>query len=81
MHRIHLSEARQKSIVVALTGLYDEVFDEELSEYQAGRLLEFFLEALGPAVYNQGVQDARAFVLDKLDDLEGDVHEPEGPAR
>ena len=26
---------------------------------------------------NQGVQDARAFVLDKLDDLDAEFYEPE----
>jgi hypothetical protein len=25
------------------------------------------------------LQDARAFIADRLDDIEGDVHEPESP--
>jgi uncharacterized protein (DUF2164 family) len=40
-------------------------------------VLDFFLERLGPQVYNQGVQDARGFVLRKLDDLDGEVYEQE----
>lgn len=80
MGRIHLTDERKKFIRIALIGFCDEVFDETLSEYQAERLLDFFVGALGPPVYNQGVQDARAFILDKLDDLEGDVHELEEPA-
>ncbi|MFC1525595.1 DUF2164 domain-containing protein [Candidatus Latescibacterota bacterium] len=75
MTRIQLSDERKKAILVSLMGFYDEAFDEKLSEFQANRLLEFFVRELGPSVYNQGVQDARAFVLDKLDDLEGDVYE------
>jgi uncharacterized protein (DUF2164 family) len=29
---------------------------------------------LGPAVYNQAVQDVRAHLQTKLDDLDGEVH-------
>ena len=75
MSRIRLSDDRKKAIAASLVGFYLEVFDEKLSEYQASRLLEFFARELGPPVYNQGVQDARAYLLDKLDDLEGDVYE------
>ena len=76
---IRLDETRQRAISRALGEFYLEVFDEELSGYQAERLLEFFVEHLGPPVYNQAVQDARAFVLDRLDDLEGEIYKPEQP--
>ena len=76
---IRLDETRQRAISRALGEFYLEVFDEELSDYQTGRLVEFFVEHLGPPVYNQAVQDARAFVLDRLDDLEGEIYKPEKP--
>jgi uncharacterized protein (DUF2164 family) len=56
-----------------------EHFELELSDYQAGRLLDFFVRRLGAPVYNQAIQDARAFVQDKLGDLEGEFYEPEEP--
>ncbi|MBT3343481.1 MAG: DUF2164 domain-containing protein [Gemmatimonadetes bacterium] len=77
--RIKLSDTRKRSIYQDLAKFYTETFDEELSEFQSERLLEFFIVTLGPPVYNQGVQDARAFLADKLDDLEGDIYEPEPP--
>jgi uncharacterized protein (DUF2164 family) len=40
-------------------------------------VLDFFLETLGPPVYNQAVQDARGFVLRTLDDLDGEVYHSE----
>lgn len=76
MTRIRLSDERRKSIHSALSGFYGDVFDRDLSDYQAERLVEFFLQHLGPPVYNQGIQDARAYLLDKLDDIEGDIAEP-----
>ena len=81
MSRIRLSEDRRKVITLSLTGFYQEVFDEAPSEYQADRLLEFFISELGPPLYNQGVQDARAYMNNKLDDIEGDVYEPDEKAR
>jgi uncharacterized protein (DUF2164 family) len=78
--RIRLDETRRAAICRSLGGFYEDVFDEELSEYRAERLLDFFIEQLGPAVYNQAVQDARVFMQDRLDDLEGEIYRPETPA-
>lgn len=63
--------------MLALRRLYVEVFDEELSPYQGERLIEFFLGALGPTVYNQAVRDARGFMLEKLEDLDAEFYRPE----
>ena len=54
-----------------------EEFDEDLSAFRAEQVLDFFLDALGPHLYNQAVQDARGFMLRALDDIDGEVHEPE----
>lgn len=50
--------------------------DEPLGTFRAAQLLDFFLETLGPHVYNQAVQDARAYVQRKLDELDGEVAAP-----
>ena len=60
-----------------LQGFYQQKFDEDLSGFRAEQVLDFFLDALGPQVYNQAVQDARGFMLRTLDDLDGEVHEHE----
>jgi uncharacterized protein (DUF2164 family) len=56
-------------------------FDQELSEFQAQRLLDFFIRHLGAPVYNQAVQDVRAFLQDKVADLDVEFYEPEEPHR
>ncbi|TDJ79548.1 MAG: DUF2164 domain-containing protein [Planctomycetota bacterium] len=78
--RISLSGDRRQAILASLVAFFAEEFDEELSVYRAERLLEFFVKALGPPVYNQAVQDARGFVQEKLDDLDAEFYEPEDPA-
>jgi uncharacterized protein (DUF2164 family) len=75
---IELSEERRARIRLAVKGLHLEEFETEISDFRAERLMEFFLESLGPDIYNQAIQDARAFMQSKLDDLEGDVSVPWG---
>ena len=75
--KISLSEDRKRAVLSALKKFYSEEFDEELSDFRAERVLAFFVKALGPAVYNQAIGDARGFMLEKLEDLDGEFYEPE----
>lgn len=74
---VKLDEARRDGLIRRLQGFFSEEFDEDLSSFRSEQVLDFFLEALGPQVYNQAVQDARGFMMRKLDDLDGEVYEPE----
>ena len=72
---IELDEARKKRAVEKLKKFYRNDFDEELSAFRAEQLLEFMLTVLGPQIYNQGVDDARVFFQQKLEDLDAEIHE------
>ena len=76
---LELEDARREALVGRFQAFYREAFDEDLSTFRAEQVLAFFLDALGPQVYNQAVQDARGFMLRKLDDLDGEVFELESP--
>lgn len=75
--RIKLSEERREDLSTAVRQLFQDEFERDLSEFQAQRLIDFFMRQLGPPVYNQAIQDARAYVLTKLEDIDGEVYEPE----
>ena len=75
--RILLSEERRNMILGVVKNFHEVELDEELSDYRAERLLDFFLEALGPSVYNQAIQDARKFMLERLEDLDTEFYETE----
>jgi uncharacterized protein (DUF2164 family) len=77
--RIRLSDERRGDLLRALREFFDEELDREISPYQAGKLLDFLIQELGAPIYNQAIQDARGFLVEKLEDLEGDFHEPESP--
>ena len=74
-----LDPDRRAALIRRFQGVHLQDFGEEISVFRAEQVLDFFLEALGPQVYNQAVQDARGFMQRKLDDLDGEVHEPEVP--
>jgi uncharacterized protein (DUF2164 family) len=76
---ITIDDARRERITSQLQALFKNEFDENLSPFRAAQLLDFFLATLGPQVYNQAVQDARSFVQARLDDLDGEVYQPEAP--
>jgi uncharacterized protein (DUF2164 family) len=76
MH-IKLSPERRGQLVSDVRRFFAEEFDRELSDFQGERLLDFLVRRLGAPVYNQAIQDARAAVQQKLDDLEGEFYEPE----
>lgn len=70
--RIQLSDERKQGILKSFIAFYQGEFDETLSEFRAEQVLDFFIKALGPAVYNQAIQDARAFITEKLEDLDAE---------
>jgi uncharacterized protein (DUF2164 family) len=71
---IELADDRRQQLILSLQGFYLEEFDEEISGFRVEKLIDFFLGALGPHVYNQAVQDARGFMQRKLEDLDGEVY-------
>ncbi len=54
-----------------------EALELDSSGIQDAQLLDFLLKEIAPSVYNAGVTDARAFMLDRFADLEGTCYEPE----
>ena len=70
---IDISKERKAQVIAELCAYYQTELDENLSPFRAEQLLDFLLRRLGPAVYNQAVQDARGYMQSRLDDLEGEV--------
>lgn len=74
---LNLDDDRRTELVSGLRGFWLTEFDEDLSAFRAEQLLDHVLDLLGAQIYNQAVHDARAWMLRKLEDLEGDVYAAE----
>src|ERR1700728_2763159 len=66
-----LSKEQRQEIAASLRRYFVENFDRELSEMQAGFLLEYFLSEIAPLAYNKGVDDARRYFFTMTEDLAG----------
>lgn len=74
MKQIKLSPDQRQRLAGQLQSLFQSEFDENLSEFRAEQILDLMLRTLGPGIYNQAVQDVRAHLQSKLDDLDGEVY-------
>ncbi len=72
---IELDKAQREEAIASLQRYFRENMEEPLGNIGAGALLGFFIEEIGPAIYNQGVADAQARLRAQVDDLDIDVHE------
>ncbi len=77
--RIRLTDERRERMLRSLRKFFADELDLDLGDLAAARVLDFFAKELGAPVYNQAIQDVRANLQTKLDDLEGEFYEPEEP--
>jgi uncharacterized protein (DUF2164 family) len=73
MTTIELSKEQRVDAIASLQRYFDENMAEPLGEMKAGLLLDFFLEEIGPAVYNQAVADAQTRMQLRVADLSGEL--------
>ena len=79
MAGIDFSAEQKAALVAKLQGYFAEELGQELGRFDAEFLLDFFARELGNAFYNQGLQDARAVLARRLDELAEAIDELEQP--
>jgi uncharacterized protein (DUF2164 family) len=76
MTPIDLEKPQRADAIASLKRYFEENFDP-IGEMPAGQLLNFILEEIGPAIYNQAVKDAQSRLQLQLSDLTGDLYADE----
>jgi uncharacterized protein (DUF2164 family) len=69
-------DARQQAIA-SIERYFRENMDEPIGNVAASGLLGFFLEEIGPVVYNKAVQDVQERLRMRIDEVDLEVHEDE----
>lgn len=77
MVTIELSKERRAEAITSLKKYFEEEIREPLGDLRAGLLLDFFVEEIGPAIYNRAIADAQARLATRVADLEGELFEDE----
>lgn len=57
--------------VASIKRFFEEHMDEDIGDLKAKLLLDFFLDEIGPSVYNGAVHDAQAIMQERVVDLDG----------
>lgn len=73
MKQLNLSPERRQRLIEQVQTLFARNFDETLSPFRAGEIVDRMTALIGPGVYNQAVEDVRAHLQTRLDDLNGEV--------
>ena len=74
---IELSKETRATAVTSIERWFTTHMDMRVGNMQAAELLDFFLKELAPSAYNQGVTDAQAQMLARVNELDIDCHESE----
>jgi uncharacterized protein (DUF2164 family) len=69
-------EARQEAIA-SIERYFQENMDEKIGNVAAGGLLGFFLEEIGPLVYNKAVADVQERLQARISEVDIEIHEDE----
>jgi uncharacterized protein (DUF2164 family) len=74
---IELDKESRAAAVSSIERYYEENFNEKLGNIQAAALLHFFLEEIGPSIYNQAIADAQERLLMRVGEIDIECHEDE----
>jgi uncharacterized protein (DUF2164 family) len=74
---IELTREARAQAVASIERYFRENMDEPIGNVAAGGLLGFFLEEIGPAIYNKAVFDVQERLQARVSELDLEVHEDE----
>ena len=74
---IELSKEARKQAVDSIERYFQENMEERIGNIAAGALLSFFLEEIGPTVYNKAVSEVQERLQVRLSEIDLEVHEDE----
>ncbi|WP_394224108.1 DUF2164 domain-containing protein [Alteromonas gracilis] len=74
MSNITLERTIKETIVRELQNYFDSELNVELGQFDGEFLLDFIIEKVGPAVYNQGISDARAVLERRIQSIDEDLY-------
>ena len=74
---IELTKEDRAQAIASIERYFREIMEEKIGNIAAGGLLGFFLEEIGPSVYNKAVIDVQERMQARVADLDFEVHENE----
>ncbi len=72
--KIELTKQARARAIGSIRRYFEENFSEPVGDLPAGLLLNFFVEEVGPVIYNQAVADAQTRLGQRVTDLNGELY-------
>jgi len=77
MAKIAFSKDQKLRLISEIQRYFDKELDQDIGDFDAEFLLDFFSEKVGGVYYNQGLNDARQLLDEKLDTITESFYELE----
>ena len=74
---IQLPDPARKEAIASIERYFRENMEEKIGNVAASGLLGFFLEEVGPSIYNKAVADVQERLQMRISELDIEVHEDE----
>ena len=74
---IELSKDARKEAIASIERYFLENMEEKIGNVAASGLLGFFLQEIGPSIYNQAVLEVQERLQTRIMELDIEVHEDE----
>jgi uncharacterized protein (DUF2164 family) len=74
---IELPKEHKTEALASLEKYLSENFEERVGNIAAGALLNFFIEEVGPSIYNKAVADVQERWTARVQELDLEIHEDE----
>jgi uncharacterized protein (DUF2164 family) len=79
MSDIKFSKSEKEVVVRKIQLYFSEELKQEIGNFDAEFLLDFFAEEVGAYFYNRGLYDAQAILAARLDELSESIYQLEKP--
>jgi uncharacterized protein (DUF2164 family) len=80
MSEIKFSSEQKTLLIQKLQQYFSNELEQELAQFDADFLLDFFTKEMGNHFYNQGIYDAQRLLSEKLDYITDEMYQLEKPA-
>ena len=74
---IELAKEARADAIASIQKYFEKNLEESIGNIAAGALLGFFIEEIGPAIYNKAVADVQERLQQRVSELDLEVHEEE----
>ena len=74
---IELAKEDRQQAIESIMRYFADNMDERMGNVSAGALLGYFLDEIGPLVYNRAVADVQERLQARVQELDFEVHEDE----